>query len=80
MKGICSRSHQSQHGHTGSFLTPVEKDSMLLIDGGVVNNYPVDLARQMGADIVIGVIIPPMRRQSKRTGNIAEIAEHLQTS
>ena len=34
---------------------PIRKDSMLLIDGGILNNYPVDVARQMGADIVIGV-------------------------
>lgn len=33
---------------------PVKKDSMLLIDGGVLNNFPVDVARKLGADIVIG--------------------------
>lgn len=30
-------------------------DSMVLVDGGVVNNYPVNVARAMGADIIIGV-------------------------
>ncbi|MCM1312088.1 MAG: patatin-like phospholipase family protein [Bacteroides sp.] len=34
---------------------PIRKDSMLLVDGGILNNYPVDIAREMGADIVIGV-------------------------
>ena len=33
---------------------PIEKDSMLLVDGGILNNYPVDVARNLGADIVIG--------------------------
>ena len=33
---------------------PVKKDSMLLVDGGVLNNFPVDVARELGADIVIG--------------------------
>ncbi|UKI39381.1 MAG: patatin-like phospholipase family protein [Alistipes putredinis] len=44
----------------GAF-TPILLDSMVLIDGGVVNNYPVDVARSMGADIVIGVKVqaPP---------------------
>ena len=37
------------------FFEPVRKDGMLLIDGGMLNNYPVDVARAMGADIVIGV-------------------------
>ncbi len=59
-------------------FTPVEKDSMLLIDGGLINNYPVDVARSMGADIVIGVIIPPDEKAIKQNrGNITEIAEQL---
>jgi NTE family protein len=38
----------------GAFM-PVEYDSLLLIDGGVVNNFPSDIAKKMGADIIIGV-------------------------
>ena len=30
---------------------------MVLVDGGVYNNFPVDVVRDMGADIVIGVDI-----------------------
>ncbi len=36
-KEIC-RGYQSQYGETGD-VHPSEKDSMLLIDGGVINNY-----------------------------------------
>ena len=36
-------------------FAPVRLDSMVLIDGGLNNNYPVDVALEMGADIVIGV-------------------------
>jgi NTE family protein len=36
-------------------LTPVEIDSMLLVDGGVLDNIPVDETKQFGADIVIAV-------------------------
>ena len=36
-------------------FTPVTIDSTVYIDGGVVDNFPVDVAREMGADIVIGV-------------------------
>ena len=35
-------------------FTPVLKQGMTLVDGGLSNNYPVDVARRMGADIVIG--------------------------
>ncbi len=52
----------------GAF-TPILLDSMVLIDGGVVNNYPVDVARSMGADIVIGVEVqaPPRTAQELTT-------------
>lgn len=38
-----------------SLFQPVEMDEKVLIDGGVVNNYPIDEVRAMGADIIIGV-------------------------
>ncbi|HEY6952410.1 MAG TPA: patatin-like phospholipase family protein, partial [Bacteroidota bacterium] len=34
-------------------FTPVNKDSMQLVDGGLIANIPVDVARTLGADIVI---------------------------
>lgn len=36
-------------------FSPVDTDGMLLVDGGVLNNFPVDVVRKMGADVVIGV-------------------------
>ena len=38
-----------------TIFSAFELDSTVLVDGGVVDNYPVDVAREMGADIVIGV-------------------------
>lgn len=38
-------------------FTPVKMDSMVLVDGGLKNNFPVDVAKQMGADIIIGVSV-----------------------
>ena len=38
-----------------SLFTPVNIDGRLLIDGGVVNNFPVEHVQEMGADILIGV-------------------------
>lgn len=37
-----------------AIFAPVRIDSMVLVDGGLTNNFPVDVARSMGADIVIG--------------------------
>lgn len=36
-------------------FAPVEVDGRLLVDGGMVNNVPIDVARQMGVDYVIVV-------------------------
>lgn len=36
-------------------ISPVEFDGMKLVDGGIVNNFPVDVVKNMGADIIIGV-------------------------
>jgi len=37
------------------FLAPVERGEQMLVDGGVLNNLPADVVRQMGADLVIAV-------------------------
>lgn len=34
---------------------PVELDGRVLVDGGTMNNVPADVARQMGADVVIAI-------------------------
>jgi NTE family protein len=36
-------------------FSPIRRDGQILADGGLLNNLPTDLAKQMGADIVIGV-------------------------
>ncbi|MBW7472253.1 patatin-like phospholipase family protein [Marinobacter sp. F4218] len=36
---------------------PVQRDGRLLVDGGVANNLPVSVARDMGADVIIAVDI-----------------------
>lgn len=36
-------------------FSPVTMGRYLLVDGGLVNNFPADIVREMGADIIIGV-------------------------
>ena len=38
-----------------TIFAPVHLDGRILVDGGITNNFPVDVARDMGADILIGV-------------------------
>jgi NTE family protein len=46
-------------------IDPVEIDGKLLVDGGLTDNLPVNVARAMGADIVIAVNLgtPLMKRE-----------------
>jgi NTE family protein len=52
--GDLARSIRASMAVPGAF-NPVEIDGKLLVDGLVANNVPVDVARKMGADIVIVV-------------------------
>lgn len=40
-----------------TIIAPEKIDTLLLIDGGVTKNFPVQEARKMGADIIIGVYV-----------------------
>ncbi len=55
-KGVLPVAMRATMAIPGVF-SPVNIDGRVLVDGGVVNNFPVDIARNMGADIVIGVDI-----------------------
>lgn len=45
------------------FFTPIQIDSMLLVDGGLVNCIPVDVAQRLGVDIVIAVDLAGLLRE-----------------
>ena len=51
----------------GAF-TPVEIDGRLLVDGGIVNNIPVDVVKGMGADIVIVVDVGAWQEDLDKEG------------
>lgn len=40
-------------------ITPIEWGGKLLVDGGTVNNLPVEIARKLGANIIIAVDVVP---------------------
>jgi len=55
------------------FFPPVEIDGRLLVDGGLVDNLPMDVARQMGADILIVVNFPDQLKKRKELNSAASI-------
>jgi len=54
-------------------FTPVRVGGMVLVDGGLRDNYPTALAREMGADIVIGVDLSQRQKSYTQINNIADI-------
>ena len=58
-------------------FTPVAVDSMMLVDGGVLNNFPVDVARAMGADIVIGVDVQAELMDAERLHSVSNVIPQM---
>ena len=53
-EGIVCKALRASMAIPGIFK-PVPQDDYLLVDGGMLNNLPVDVCRDMGADIVIAI-------------------------
>ena len=58
-------------------LRPVKIGNQLLIDGGIVNQVPVDVARGMGADIVIVVDVGTPLASLDENASILSFADQL---
>ncbi|MEZ9644783.1 patatin-like phospholipase family protein [Vibrio sp. 10N.261.52.C2] len=58
-------------------LPPYDLDGRMLVDGGVTNNMPVDVARAMGADIVIAVDISTNYKGKDDFTNFLAAADQL---
>jgi len=56
----------------GAF-SPVRLGDMVLVDGGLKNNYPVDIAKEMGADIIIGVTVQGPPKSAEDLGGTMSI-------
>lgn len=52
-------------GALPSLFSPILLDNKLLIDGGVVNNYPINEIRAKGMDIIIGVDVQDSLRHKE---------------
>ena len=60
----------------GAFA-PVILDSMVLVDGGISNNFPVDVAKDMGAEITIGVDLSMGLKGMEGLNSIMGIVDQL---
>ncbi|WP_144137963.1 patatin-like phospholipase family protein [Paraburkholderia sp. BCC1884] len=58
-------------------FAPVVLGRRTLVDGGIVDNLPVDVARQMGADIVIAVDIGTPLKHADELTSIASVTQQV---
>ena len=54
-------------------FSPVELNGRLMVDGGVVDNFPVEQLRPMGANYIIGVDLSNSRVSGRRPSSSLEI-------
>ena len=62
-----------------SFLEPVKDENKFYVDGGVVNNFPIDVAISLGADIIIAVDITAETSKINEKSNLVTILDKLAT-
>lgn len=58
-------------------FAPVRMDGRLLVDGGMANNLPVSVVREMGADIVIAVDISSPLLNEEQLTSVLSVTEQL---
>lgn len=58
-------------------FTSVRWNGTELIDGGMANNFPVDLVRRMGADIVIGVTVQREFADTMARGGMYDVVNQV---
>ncbi len=58
-------------------FSPVRIGDKVLVDGGLKNNYPADVARQMGADIIIGVTVQGPPKVAEDMGGTMSILSQI---
>ena len=60
-----------------AFVNPVEIEGRLLVDGGVTRNLPVDVARSLGAQVVIAVNIGTPLLERKAITSLLSVSDQL---
>ena len=58
-------------------FSPVRIGNKVLVDGGLKNNYPADLAREMGAEVIIGVTVQGAPKEAEDLGGTMSILSQI---
>jgi NTE family protein len=58
-------------------FAPVHLNNRVLVDGGLVRNLPIDIAHNMGADIVIAINVGTPLAKEKELGSAISVAQQM---
>ena len=58
-------------------FSPVRIGDKVLVDGGLKNNYPADVAREMGAEVIIGVTVQGAPKTAEDLGGTMSILSQI---
>jgi NTE family protein len=58
-------------------FVPAKHNGNVLVDGGLVNNFPADVAKGMGADIIIGVDLRKDLYSAEEVGSIDRLTAQI---
>ena len=74
--GVLATAMRASMAIPGVF-TPVRLGDKILVDGGMKNNFPTNIARTMGADVIIGVDVQNDLRTADELNNLSEIFNQI---
>lgn len=60
-----------------SYFTPIIIDDRMLVDGGVINNYPVEEVKKRGMDVIVGVDVQTGLFETKDINSIFKVLDQI---
>ena len=60
-------------------FTPVKWEDKLLIDGGLVQNVPVEVVREMGADVAVAVVLDTPKAKAEQFNSLLTVLRQTAT-
>ena len=60
-----------------TLFSPVQVEDRMLIDGGIVDNYPIDEMLSKGMDVIIGVDVQTNVSSTDETSTLSEVVTRI---
>jgi NTE family protein len=75
-RGYLRQAMRASMSVPGAF-DPVDLDGRIMVDGGLVRNVPVDIARQMGAEVVIAIDVGALNRTRDTLTSLPAVLDQM---